>query len=63
MTATNAYLLTGATVLSLVMLALAYLQMPYTPRRIERQLRSVLPPAAILGYLLILAGAASIFIR
>lgn len=63
MTATNAYLLTGTTVLTLVMLALAYLQMPYTPRRIERKLRVVLPPAAILGYLLILSGAASIFFR
>lgn len=40
-----------------VVAALAYLQLPYTPRKVERQLKAWLSPMTLVAYLLVILAA------
>ena len=42
---------------SLVVASLAYLQLPYTPRRVERVLKASLSPMTLVAYLLVILAA------
>ncbi len=57
MNASTLMLYCGAFLLTSVVIGLAYVQMPFTPRKIERSVKAWLSPATLVGYLCVILSA------
>ncbi len=57
MTPSDIMLYLGAILLTSVIFGLAYVQLPFTPRKIERTVKAWLSPATLVGYLCIIIAA------